>query len=63
LITADGEATCTFRQKKADFRPGERVTVFRLMQDMYLDQLAVSGGEGTGMLRRVKRRVSQDMAV
>jgi hypothetical protein len=63
FITADGKVICTFRQKKSDLRPGERVAVFRLMQDMYLDQLAVSGGEGTGMLRRVKRRVSQDMAV
>jgi hypothetical protein len=63
LITADGEVICTFRQKKADFRPGERLTVFRLMQDMYLDQLAVAGGEGTDILRRVKRRVSQDVAV
>jgi hypothetical protein len=63
LITADGEAICTFRQKKDDFRPGERLTVFRLMQDMYLDQLAVAGGEGVDILRRVKRRVSQDVAV
>jgi uncharacterized protein YqfB (UPF0267 family) len=63
LITADGKVICTFRQKKADFRPGERLTVFRLMQEMYLDQLAVAGGEGTGILRRVKRRVSKDMAV
>jgi hypothetical protein len=63
FMTADGEVICTFRQKKADFRFGERLTVFRLMQDMYLDQLAVSGGEGTDILRRVKRRVSQDVAV
>ena len=61
LITADGEVICTFRQKKADVRPGERVTVFRLMQDMYLDQLAVSGGEGTDLLRRIKRRALQDL--
>jgi hypothetical protein len=35
--------------------------VFRLMQDMYLDQLAVAGGEGTDMLRRIKRRALQDL--
>jgi uncharacterized protein YqfB (UPF0267 family) len=58
-MTAGGEVICAFRQKKADFRPGERLTVFRLMQDMYLDQLAVAGGEGTNMLRRVKRRALQ----
>ena len=61
FITADGEVICTFRQKKADFRPGERLTVFRLMQDMYLDQLAVAGGEGTDMLRRIKRRALQEL--
>jgi hypothetical protein len=27
------------------------------MLDMYLDQLAVSGGEGAVMLRRIKRRL------
>jgi hypothetical protein len=57
FMTADGEVICTFRQKKADL--GERVTVFRLMQDFYLDQLAVAGGEGADILRRVKRRVAQ----
>jgi hypothetical protein len=61
FMTADGEVICTFRQKKGDFRPGERLTVFRLMQDFYLDQLAVAGGEGTDMLRRIKRRALQDL--
>jgi hypothetical protein len=46
-------------QKKADFRPGE--TVFRLMQDLYLDHLAVAGGEGANILRRVKRRALQGL--
>ena len=61
FMTADGEVICTFRQKKADFRRGERLTVFGLMQDMYLDQLAVAGGEGTDLLRRIKRRALQDL--
>ena len=54
-MTADGEVTLKFKQKKSDFRAGERVTVFRLMEEMSLDQLAVGGGEGTDILRRVKR--------
>jgi hypothetical protein len=61
LITADGEVISKFKQKKDDFRPGERLTVFRLMQDMYLDQLAVAGGEGTVMLRRVKRQLRKNI--
>src|ERR1700730_18628164 len=59
LITVDGEVIYKFKQKKNDFRPGERLTLFRLMQDMYLHQLAVAGGEGAVILRRLKRRVSQ----
>src|SRR6266478_3151011 len=39
-ITADGEIILRFKQKKDDLRPGERLTLFRLMQDLYLDQLA-----------------------
>ena len=57
LITVDGEVIYKFKQKKDDFRPGERLSVFRLMQDMYLDRLAVAGGEGADILRRVKRQV------
>jgi hypothetical protein len=56
LITADGEVIDKFKQKKSDFRPGERVTVLRLMHDMHLDQLAIAGGEGTDILRRIKRQ-------
>jgi hypothetical protein len=61
FMTAEGEVICTFRQKKGDFRPGERLTVFRLMQDLSLDQLAVAGGEGVAIIRRVKRRALQDL--
>ena len=61
-ITPDGEILLRFKQKKDDLRPGERLTLFRLMQDLYLDQLAVAGGEGADILRRVKRQASQDLA-
>jgi hypothetical protein len=61
-ITPDGEILLRFKQKKDDLRPGERLTLFRLMQDMNLDHLALAGGEGAEILRRMKRRVSQDWA-
>ena len=61
-ITPNGEILLRFKQKKDDLRPGERLTLFRLMQDLYLDQLAVAGGEGADILRRVKRQASQDLA-
>jgi hypothetical protein len=31
------------------------------MLDMYLDQLAVAGGKGADILRRVKRRAAQGL--
>jgi hypothetical protein len=61
-ITPDGENTRKFKQWKDDLRPGERLTLFRLMQDMYLDELAVAGGEGADILRRMKHRMRRDLS-
>jgi hypothetical protein len=61
MVSPDGETIPRFKQWKDDLRPGERLTLLRLMQDLYLDQLAVAGGEGTATLRRVKRRVLQEI--
>jgi hypothetical protein len=55
-VTSDGEIVLRFKQKKDDLRPGERLTLFRLMKDLNLDDLALSGGEGADILRRLKRR-------
>ena len=60
-ITPDGEIIPKFKQKKDDLRPGERLTLFKLMQDLYLDRLALGGGEGAELLRRLKRRVLRDL--
>jgi hypothetical protein len=60
-VTPDGEIILRFKQKKDDLRPGERLTLFRLMQDMNLDHLALGGGEGAEILRRLKRRVLRDL--
>jgi hypothetical protein len=56
-VTADGEIIFRFKQKKDDLRPGERLTLFRLLKDLHLDHLALGGGEGAEILRRLKRRV------
>jgi hypothetical protein len=45
----------SFRQIKSDLRPGDHVDLFHLMKGLYLDVLAVGGGEGTDMLKRIKR--------
>jgi hypothetical protein len=60
-VTPDGEIILRFKQKKDDLRPGERLTLFRLMMDMNLDHLALAGGEGADILRRLKRRVLRDL--
>ena len=44
-----------FRQIKSDLRPGDHVDLFHLLKNFYLDQLAVGGGEGTDLLKRIKR--------
>jgi hypothetical protein len=45
----------TFRQIKSDLRPGDHIDLFPLLKNLYLDQLAIGGGEGTDVLSRIKR--------
>jgi hypothetical protein len=52
----NGLALTNYRQGKSELRPGERITLFHTMKGHYLDQLAVAGGEGVGLLARAKRR-------
>jgi hypothetical protein len=47
-------ATAKFKQNSRSLRPGNRLKLFNLMRDMYLDKLAMSGGEGSKLLRRIK---------
>jgi hypothetical protein len=49
------EGGVSFRQIKSDLRPGDHIDLFYLMKGLYLDELAVGGGEGSDMLRRIKR--------
>jgi hypothetical protein len=43
-----------FKQNSRKIRPGNRVKLFHLMREMYLDKLALAGGEGRELLRRIK---------
>ena len=43
-----------FKQNSRKIRPVNRVKLFYLMQEMYLDKLAMAGGEGCELLRRIK---------
>jgi hypothetical protein len=43
-----------FKQNFRKIRPGNRVKLFHLMREMYLDQLAMAGGEGRELLWRIK---------
>jgi hypothetical protein len=49
------EDDVSFRQIKSGLRPGDHIDLFHLMKGLYLDDLAVAGGEGAGMLKRIKR--------
>jgi hypothetical protein len=42
------------KQNSRKIRPRTRVKLFHLMRDMYLDKLAMAGGEGRELLRRIK---------
>jgi hypothetical protein len=42
------------KQNSRALRPGHRVALFNLMRDMYVDKLAMAGGEGRELLRRIK---------
>jgi hypothetical protein len=55
-VTCDGEIVPCFKQKKSELRKGDRITLFHLMKDLHLFELAVAGGEGTDIMRRIKRR-------
>jgi len=55
-ITKDGEILPCLKQRKSDLRHGDRITLFHLMKKLTLDQLAVAGGDGTAVMRRIKRR-------
>ncbi len=59
-VTCDGELVPCFRQKKEDLRKGDRIILFHLMKKLYLDELAVAGGEGTDIMRRIKRAAVQE---
>jgi hypothetical protein len=43
-----------FKQNSRPIRPGHRVKLFHLMRDMYLDKLAMAGGEGRELLRQIR---------
>jgi hypothetical protein len=52
---SDTEDEVSFRQIKSALRPGDHIDLFHLMKGLYLDDLAVAGGEGSEMLQRIKR--------
>ena len=43
-----------FKQNSRKIRPGNRLKLFNLMQEMYLDKMAMAGGEGSELLRRIR---------
>jgi hypothetical protein len=42
-----------FKQNSRKIRSGNRVKLFHLMQEMYLDKLVLAGAEGCELLRRI----------
>jgi hypothetical protein len=55
-VTTDGEIVPCLRQKKSNLRKGNRITLFHLMKGLQFPELAAAGGDGTDVMRRIKRR-------
>jgi hypothetical protein len=55
-VTCDGECVPCLRQRKSELRKGDRITLFHLMKNLRFPDLAAAGGEGTDIMRRIKRR-------
>jgi hypothetical protein len=49
-----------FKQNSRNIRPGNRVKLFNNMRDIYLDQLAMAGGEGRQLLQQIKYEALRD---
>jgi hypothetical protein len=49
-----------FKQNSRKIRPGNQVKLFHLMRGIYLDQLAMAGGEGRELLRRIKYKALRE---
>jgi hypothetical protein len=60
-VDRDGVVKCRFRQKKGRLRPSERIRLFRILKRIPFADLAMSGGEATSVLARVKRRSLRGM--
>ena len=52
--------TARFKQNSRNIRRGHRVKLFNLMRGMYLDQLAMAGGEGRKLLQQIKYEALRD---
>jgi hypothetical protein len=52
-----------FKQNSRKIRPGNRLKLFNLMRDMYLDKMAMAGGEGRELLRRIKYEVLREYRI
>jgi hypothetical protein len=58
---ADGRTgKARFKQNARNIRLGHRVQLFNIMRNMYLDQLAIAGGEGRQLLQQIKYEALRD---
>jgi hypothetical protein len=55
-VTCGGEVAPCLRQKKSQLRKGDRITLFHLMKGLHFPELAAAGGDGTDVMRKIKRR-------
>jgi hypothetical protein len=49
-----------FKQNSRNIRPGHRVKLFNMLREIYVDQLAMAGGEGRQLLQQIKYESLRD---
>ena len=59
----DETGLARFKQNSRQLRPENHVKLFNLMRGMYLDQLAMAGGEGRELLRPIKYEALREYRV
>jgi hypothetical protein len=59
----DKTAATKFKQNFRKIRLGHRVKLFHLMRNIYLDELAMAGGEGSELLRRIKYQALREYRI
>lgn len=61
-VSSYGDFLAKFRQSKSRLRKGELITLFHATKHLYLDEVAVAGGDAVELLAKAKREACKSQA-